>query len=405
MDRAEYREKLQSIKDLGRRGKYKDAAEIIEEINWKRVKSASTLTHVGIILGKAGRYDEAREVLLDAYDRAPIGRTSVYWLTEFEIRQAHREDAEAYFREYVEIAPDDSRRYELEYKIKRMNGESVDSRIESLEKLREAEFTEQWSYELAYMYHKAGRSQDCIDLCDKIILYFGEGYYVEKALELKVLYEPLQGVQAEKYEELKLKRDGVTKVRPGDESAYAEILHKDVYIPRVNESATMINTIDLQKEIARNIQQIKEATEKEEVDSTLEGIRQLARDNNIPIPEPTKEDDEKLCEEMNIESAEDIDASLDINFREMIGVEDGGQMSISIPERPTVEEQVPGQLTIGDVLAEWEKTKEAARSTMENARIRKLESAKAVAIARSEDIMDTIADVAKQQEEAEAARE
>lgn len=394
MDRAEYREKIQEIKNLNQQKRYAEAAEIILQINWRKVKSASTLTHAGVILGRAGKFAEGKELLLEAYDRAPIGKTSVYWLVELALKEGNYEEAEEYFREYVEIAPEDTRRYILEYKLGRVTGKSKEELITLLEIVNEKEFSEEWSYELAYMYHEAGRVDTCIKLCDEIILYFGDGYFVEKALELKMLYQPLTKQQAEKYEDIKMKKDGYTYVRPEDVSGYAEILHNDVAIPTIQENPAKFNTINLQAELAKNMQQIMNATEQETVNSTMDNIRHLVEESHLPIAENTEEEEKEMY--ADIESEEEIDGSLSLNFQEILSEDDGGQMSFMVPETPMVERQITGQMSIEDVLAEWERTKKAAETAMEEARQRKLESAKAKAIAQTENLMDKIADVAKE---------
>ncbi len=392
MDKVEYKEKMQEIRRLSDAGDYEGAAKIIFGINWKKVKSASTLMHVGIIMGKAGNFYEAKELLLSAYDRAPIGRESVYWLTEFAIRQKNFDEAQEYFEEYKQISPDDVSRYILEYKLKKARGTDIDLLIDILETIRKKDFTEEWAYQLAYLYHRTGRVNDSIALCDEIILYFGDGPYVERAMELKMLYQPLTNEQAKRYEEIMQAKDGMTLVRQGEENGYAEILHQDVSIPTIEENTAMFNTVDLQEEIARNIQQIKNATEKETVDHTMQNIRRIVEESRVPIT-PTPEEEKMLLDSVSAESEKEIDASLNLNFQEMLAQEPDGQMMIPGADSEFVERQITGQLTIDDVLTEWNKVKDAAEAAMEDARLRKLESAKAIALAQSEDIMDRIAEV------------
>ena len=392
MDKVEYKEKMQEIRRLSDAGDYEGASSIIFQINWKKVKSASTLMHVGIIMGKAGNYHEARELLLSAYDRAPIGRESVYWLTEFAIREKDFKEAQEYFDEYKQISPDDVSRYILEYKLKKARGTDIDILIDLLETIRRKDFAEEWAYQLAYLYHRAGRVNDSIALCDEIILYFGDGPYVERAMELKMLYQPLTADQAAKYEEIMQAKNGKTLVRRGEENGYAEILHQDVSIPTIEENTATFNTIDLQAEIAKNIQQIKDATKKETVDSSMQNIRRIVEESRVPIT-PTPEEEKLLLDSVSVESEKEIDAALNINFQEMLAQEPDGQMLITDADQEAVQRQITGQLTIEDILNEWDKVKGAAQAAMEDARLRKLESAKAIALAQSEDIMDRIAEV------------
>ncbi len=400
MDKSEYKEKLQEIKKLAEKKRYEEAAHIIFEINWKKIKSAGTLCHIGTILGKAGYYEQGRELLLMAYDKAPVGKSILYQLTELAIKEGNFAEAENYFEEYVEIDPDDVKRYKLQYKLERIKATNAEEQIRLLEIIKDKEFSEEWSYELANLYHKVGRSSDCIRVCDDIILWFGEGPYVEKAMELKMLYTPLTGYQAEKYEEFKYQHQGLTHIKPSEVSGYAEILHEDVTIPEIKANVTKYNTINLQAELAKEMQQIMGATEKEAVDSAMGNIQRLVEDSNLPFLEQTSEDEEKIYED--IESDEEIDTSLKINFREMLAEEGDGQISMVLPDSPMVEKQITGQMSIEDVLAEWERTKKAAETAIEEARLKKLENAKARAIAKTENIMDKINEAMPELEAAEA---
>lgn len=390
MDKAEYQEKLKEIRELADEGKNEQAADIITQINWKRVKSASTLCQVGSILGKVGRYEEGKELLLMAYDRSPIGRTIVYQLAELTFEHGDYEEAEDYYNEFIEIAPRDSKRYELLYKLQKVKGASLDDLIKILEELKDRDFSEEWSYELAQMYHKAGKGDKCVALCDDIILWFGEGSYVEKAMELKMLYRPLTDSQTRQYEELKMKKEGFTRVGPEDILESGEILHNDVTIPTIETNVNRFNTINLQAEIAKGMQQIMEATEKDTVTSTMENIRKIVGESQIPMLEEPVEKEERY---ENIETDEEIDGSLSLNFKEILAEDTDGQMSLVVPENPMIEKQITGQMSIEEVLVEWEKTKHAAETAMEDAKRRKLESARARAIAETEDIMDKLADV------------
>ncbi|MCR5785477.1 MAG: tetratricopeptide repeat protein [Eubacterium sp.] len=401
MDKAEYKEKLQEIKKLAEKKKYEEAARVISGINWKKVKSASTLCQVGTILGKAGYYEQARELLLSAYDKAPVGKTILYQLVELAIKEGNFAEAESYFEEYVEIDPEDVKRYKLQYKLERIKATNADEQIRLLEIIKEKEFSEEWSYELANLYHKVGRIDDCIRTCDDIILWFGDGVYVEKAMELKMLYTPLTGYQAEKYEEFKYEHQGLTHIKPSEVSGYAEILHEDVTIPEIKANVTKYNTINLQAELAKEMQQIMEATKKETVDSAMGNIQRLVEDSNLPFLEQTQEEDEKIYED--IETDEEVDVSLKINFREMLAEEEDGQISMVLPEDEMADKQITGQMSIEDVLAEWERTKKAAETAMEEARIKKLENAKARAIAKTENIMGKINEAMPELEAAEAA--
>lgn len=197
MDKYEYNVKLDQMKSLCADENYEAAAEIADSINWNKIKNVNALFRTGEIYEKIGRYEDARDVLLMAYDRSPIGRMIVYRLAEVAIKMSDFDGANEYYREFVEIAPHDNLKYVLRYNIKKAQGADIGELIAILEEFKEVEYTEEWSYELAYLYHRAGMSDKCIEACDELILWFGDGPYVERALELKMLYQPLTKSQEE----------------------------------------------------------------------------------------------------------------------------------------------------------------------------------------------------------------
>lgn len=199
MDKYEYKLKLDQMKSLTAEGKYEEAAEIADTINWRKIKNINALVKVGEIYEKVGRYDESKDVLLTAYDKSPIGRMIIYRLAEVAVRTKSFDEAKEYYQEFVEIAPHDNLKYVLKYEISKAQGADIGTLIGILEELKEQEYSEEWAYELAYLYHKAGMSEKCIDACDELILWFGDGPYVERALELKMLYQPLTKQQEDKY--------------------------------------------------------------------------------------------------------------------------------------------------------------------------------------------------------------
>ena len=198
MDKYEYKLKLDQMKSLTAEGKYEEAAEIADTINWRKIKNINALVKVGEIYEKVGRYDESKDVLLTAYDKSPIGRMIIYRLAEVAVRTKSFDEAKEYYQEFVEIAPHDNLKYVLKYEISKAQGADIGTLIGILEELKEQEYSEEWAYELAYLYHKAGMSEKCIDACDELILWFGEGPYVERALELKMLDQPLTKQQEDK---------------------------------------------------------------------------------------------------------------------------------------------------------------------------------------------------------------
>lgn len=394
MDKYEYKLKLDEIKNLMAKKQYTEAAEIADSINWRKVRNVNALMKAGDIYAQIGRYDEAKEILLMAYDRSPIGRMIIYKLAEIAIKTKEFDEAQEYYDEFVEIAPHDNLKYILRYEMNRAKGAGLDVLIQILEELKEQEYTEKWAFELAYLYHQAGRSEECINACDELILWFGDGPYVEKALELKMLYQPLNRAQEDKYRQFKQRKDGIVEVRPEDYLESGEIIKEPVQIKPVTTNAEKFNTVNLQEELARSMQQIMNATEKEEVADTMQGIKKIVEE--IPYLQLPQDEEAQKERFADIPTDEEIDGSLKINFQEMLGEDYDGQMRMVVPEKSALEAQITGQMSIQDILEEWEKTKRAAEKALQEAEQQKLESAKAKALAEAGDIMERLADVIPQ---------
>ena len=403
MDKYEYNLKLDQIKALSAEEGYMSAAEIADSINWNKIKNVNTLVKIGEIYEKAERYQDARDILLMAYDRSPIGRMIIYRLAEVAIKMGDYDAATEYYDEFVEIAPHDDMKYVLRYSIKKGQGASFDELITILEEYKDEEYTEEWAYELAYLYHKAGKADKCIDACDELILWFGDGPYVERALELKMLYQPLTKVQEEKYRRFKAEKEKPAKIKDEAEVTEigamemvkgGEIVHDDVTIPQITVNQEKFNTVNLQQEIAKGMQQIMEAKGKNEVADTMDTIKKIVED--IPYLKLEKEQEEYVQqpeETEHIATDEEIDGSLKLNFKELLGEDADGQMSMVMSEKTQLEHQITGQMSIQDVLEEWEKTRHAAEIALKEAEQQKLESAKARALQEAGDIMERLNDV------------
>ena len=403
MDKYEYNLKLDQIKALSAEEGYMSAAEIADSINWNKIKNVNTLVKIGEIYEKAERYQDARDILLMAYDRSPIGRMIIYRLAEVAIKMGDYDAATEYYDEFVEIAPHDDMKYVLRYAIKKGQGASFDELITILEEYKDEEYTEEWAYELAYLYHKAGKADKCIDACDELILWFGDGPYVERALELKMLYQPLTKAQEEKYRRFKAEKEKPAKIKDEDEVTEigamemvkgGEIVHDDVTIPQITVNQEKFNTVNLQQEIANGMQQIMEAKGKNEVADTMDTIKKIVED--IPYLKLEKEQEEYVQqpeETEHIATDEEIDGSLKLNFKELLGEDADGQMSMVMSEKTQLEHQITGQMSIQDVLEEWEKTRHAAEIALKEAEQQKLESAKARALQETGDIMERLNDV------------
>lgn len=403
MDKYEYNLKLDQIKALSAEEGYMSAAEIADSINWNKIKNVNTLVKIGEIYEKAERYQDARDILLMAYDRSPIGRMIIYRLAEVAIKMGDYDAATEYYDEFVEIAPHDDMKYVLRYAIKKGQGASFDELITILEEYKDEEYTEEWAYELAYLYHKAGKADKCIDACDELILWFGDGPYVERALELKMLYQPLTKAQEEKYRRFKAEKEKPAKIKDEAEVTEigamemvkgGEIVHDDVTIPQITVNQEKFNTVNLQQEIAKGMQQIMEAKGKNEVADTMDTIKKIVED--IPYLKLEKEQEEYAQqpeETEHIATDEEIDGSLKLNFKELLGEDADGQMSMVMSEKTQLEHQITGQMSIQDVLEEWEKTRHAAEIALKEAEQQKLESAKARALQEAGDIMERLNDV------------
>ena len=200
MDKSEYKLRAEEIKDLISRGEYAQAAEIADTIDWRRVKSVMMLCTISDLYKINRRYEDARDMLLLAYERRPGGRTICYSLCELSMKMEEYVQAIQYYKEFVQVAPKDPGRYILQYKLYEAQDVSLEERIAVLEELKKRDYREKWAYELAYLYHRVGLAARCVEECDELILWFGEGKYVIKAMELKMLHQPLTPEQQEKYD-------------------------------------------------------------------------------------------------------------------------------------------------------------------------------------------------------------
>ena len=472
MDKYEYKLKVDQMKSLAAEGKYEEAVEIVDSINWRKIKNINALVKAGEIYEQVGRYDDSREVLLTAYDRSPIGRMIIYRLAEVAIKTGNFEEAKDYYEEFVEIAPHDNLKYVLKYKINKAQGADYNVLIGILEELKDREYSEEWSYELAFLYHKAGMTEKCVEACDELILWFGDGPYVEKAMELKMLYEPLTEQQEKKYRLFKQNQKGVVEVRPEDDLESGEIIAEPVEIPKVKMSPDRFNTLNLQEQLRESMREIMQATEKEKVDDTMNNIKKLVEDvPYLTLPEEMKEEPEAAVPEIQMpveeasqetgadearperaeenDSQKESDASgvdidgqityVDNDKDETTDAEDAEKAAVDEdkvdpeaedqPEVPAddpevtastepqtdveaagqeASEEAPAerpfdtQMSIEEILAQWEKTRQAAESAIQEVEDKKLQSAKEKALQEAGDLMDQLAAViAKLEEEAE----
>lgn len=482
LDKYEYKLRSEEIKDLISQKKYTEAMEIADTIDWRRVKNIMMLTMVSDLYKLNRRYDVSRDMLLLAYDRHPGGRTIVYSLCELSLKLGDFLQAIEYYKEFVRVAPNDNGRYILKYKIYDAQDVSLEERIALLEEFKSVDYREKWSYELAYLYHRAGMESQCVAECDELILTFGEGKYVMKAMELKMLHQPLTPVQQERYDNRGKKKVtgtssgayavngsaaqeksaggyadretysrggetfadsqsasmGDTKVMPGKEM--------DIQVKTLDVN-NKYNTLNIQAALADSMKELmaKDAMEQEHVRKQAEAERyaaeaeahrqaelrkleeqearrqaeERAREEALRLAEEQarEEEERRLAEEqqriaqqaMSYDSgmkeitltAEDepaekpvlaFDLNMDaaslienmteraaltaagIEYDSMLSMENDGQISLIVPEEAKVEKQITGQMSIEEILSEWEKMKLASeQKSMDDLKQRVLE--------------------------------
>ena len=282
MDKYEYRLKAEQIETQVKKKDYQAAAKIADTVDWRRVKNLNMLYMVSEIYEKTERYGECMEILDMAYDRAPVGRMMLYRMTEVCTKMHNFEEAISLYREFVKAAPHDQSRFILKYQIYRERGSSVEDQIKILNEYKTHEYQEKWAYELAALYDEAGMPEECVRECDELILWFSEGEYVMKALELKMKYEPLTVSQQEKYNYQRL---GAVSDLPEEGGGEPELPGFD---------SSKFSTVNLQAELAENLDELlKEDATIDLPDLGLAGAEGAA--------EPEEEPEEDLREDATIE--------------------------------------------------------------------------------------------------------
>lgn len=366
------------MRDLISKNKFADAMSVAETVNWRKIHNINDLIAGSECYESAGKVEEARDLLLLAHERSPIGRMILYKLCMISIKLKEIDEAQEYYNEFVQIAPHDSLKYILKYNINNAKGADISTLITILEQLKENDFIEEWAYELAYLYHKTNQAEKCISLCDEIILWFGDGPVVERALELKMLYQPLDKAQEDKYRSFQQKKDGITEISPKIVAESSEILPAIANI-KLPAGPERFDTINLQAEIKKNIDEIMKATDTGEVSENMDNIKTLVEE--IPYL--------KVSEEEQIQEEEDS-FSVNDTFQQYLEEGYDGQISLRLTDETHDDEQIEGQMTIEDVLAEWEKTKRAAEAAMEDAKSKELETARARALREANNVLNRL---------------
>ena len=302
LDKEEFRIKLEEINRLVEKKNYKDAMEVVDSIDWRRVKNVHTLCVVGEIYAANKRYDDSREIFLLAYHRAPIGRNILYRLIEVSLKMKDIDEAMEYYDEFLEVAPNDSTQYVLKYKIRKAEQAPLEEQIRILEDYKEKEFTERWSYELAKLYYQNGDTKKCLDLCDEMVLWFSDGKYVMKALDLKSRMGMLSGKEKEKYDKqfipnLKTVEDSAENKEEVQDGETKEPQAEAA--PTADDDAPVIDSVDIDERDVNGAESLQEKISK--------GIRDIFTGKKKESEEEfMKEEEEAPAEEVPEEMIKDI---------------------------------------------------------------------------------------------------
>lgn len=464
MDKFEYKASVDEIKALIAEGEYAEAVKIADKIDWRRVRSVMMLCTISDLYKINRRFQESKDILLMAYEKHPTGRLIIYSLCELCIKMGEYDQASEYYKEFVQIAPRDTGRYVLQYRLYEALDVSIEERIAILEEFKKREPREKWVYELAYLYHRIGLTTKCVEECDEMYLWFGEGRYVIKALELKALHQPLSPEQQEKYDayiegrsagedvddDTPVEEDDedISEEEPAEEETDRGWEEEQEYEQSVLSAPTtelpevktvdvgQYNTINLQMALAESMKEVL-ADSSEDVDTADDGVEEIeeieeaanvyvdekpeavehievfseeeAQDPVLengntaitdaliaPHLEETAEiprvnvnalkeeelqkaseeivrddtlvfDAQKIIEEMTREAErlqartlreQALASQKPSEYDKFLAQEYDGQLSIVLPEAEKIEKQITGQLSIDDIMAEWEQTKQ-----------------------------------------------
>ena len=353
MDKYEFQIKTEQLEKQLDRKNYETAAKIADSIDWRKVRNVGLLMEVAEAYEGCGRFEDCYEILNIAYDCAPIGRMIVYKMAEIAVRMEDYNEAVELYKEFVKIAPHDLGRYVLKYKIYKGRGAALEDQIAILEEYKSREYQEQWAYELAELYYQDGQLSKCVEECDDLILWFSEGEYVRKAMELKRKIQPLTASQEEKYRQM-----------VGEERA------RSIEIKTVNME-DKFNTVNLQATLAAGVQDyIEEEKHQEEQAEELTPEEPKAEAPQADaVPEEAPEvreaqqfedlDPDKLLREKK-EPSEPVRPS------GFLGQTDTGQITFD-PDESVVEKQITGQMSIKDVLNTWEEKKRETEAAIAEA--------------------------------------
>ena len=344
LDKEEFRIKLEEINHLVEQKDYKGAMNVVDSIDWRRVKNVRTLCVVGEIYAANKRYEDSKEIFLLAYHRAPIGKNILYRLIEVSLKMGDIDEAMEFYEEYTEVAPNDHTQYILKYKILKEKKAPLSEQIKILEDYKEREFTEKWSYELAKLYYQAGDKDKCLDLCNEIILWFNEGSYVMRAMDLKMRMGMLTGEEKERYDQQfvpkLMKPEEVQALKESGETEKKEVVSDESIHPEI-ESISIKNEKDLsgveslQDKISKGIRDIfgsRKTSEEEEMEAPEENDQNVQEEmirnpssekefENVPELEPengnTTENPKEFSKEMKMPKLEIPESMKNMDVKEV----------------------------------------------------------------------------------------
>ena len=416
LDKEEFRVKLGQINKLVETQDYKGAMQIVDSIDWRRVKNVRTLCVVGEIYAANKRYEESKEIFLLAYHRAPIGKNILYRLIEVSLKMGQISEATEFFDEYREVAGNDNSQYILKYKIARAKNASLNEQIRILEEYKEKEFTERWSYELAKLYYKAGDKQKCLDLCNEMILWFNDGTYVMKALDLKQRMGVLTGEEKEKYEQRFIPKlippEKAQEIRESKEASgeYEEAKPVTDTI-QVDDERDLNSAETFQEKLSKGFRDIfgghkksaeedmeeKEAAQDEEQEEDLTGSEDVEEQAEVEAPEAetaaAAEPSEEFTDSEEIEAAEGSEEASDEISEEQ--EEFSGEEADEIPLASGVENLSSGSMKL-QAQEQQDKEEEEAYQEAEEA-----EAEKATEMSLSQSVAEIMKEKAAGNEEIE----
>ena len=416
LDKYEYKIRAEEIKTLISQKKYVDAAKVADTIDWTRVKSVMMLCTVSDLYKVNRRFEDAKLLLEMANERHPAGRMIIYSLCDLSIKMGEVVQAVEYYKDFTQIAPNDSGRYVLQYKLDEAQDVGLEERIAVLEELKKRDYREKWAYELAYLYHRVGLATKCVEECDELILWFGEGKYVMKAMELKMLHQPLSPAQQQKYEAYMMRKQGLRVPEPEDKQdknseGRKKAEEDDIHVKPMDVGK--YNTINLQKELAKSMEELMlngrqpagDPVSLQEYRDQMAGQENSYADQSYDIEAedtgemiPQEYDPAQYGEEtytyedlpaaagpeypeaqMQPEAAaapqpdyyavqeepaaavqepvQESSGNPDPDLSNYLSQEYDGQIGLVVPDGYQVERQITGQMNIEDIMKEWEKMK------------------------------------------------